>query len=286
MKLIMEQLRMNMILLSYIRGLKQSLSDDNENKIFGQLDEVKPKWNTLKDVYLYLTGVETDYLTNTSKMTYASFGFSAKYCKAGSHLQKIKNSVCSMCYGLKGMYVFPKYMAKSERTIKSLDKKYWKEAMVFIINKKEIVDFRWFDNGDLQSDKMLRDIMWIAKQTPHVKHWLPTKEPRMVKRVIYNGSKKPSNLDIRLSVKDIDGDPRKMIKLARQLGVNVSVAVSKLTFKHLKPNNEFNFVKCHTAHSIRDDIKYSDAQKKELGECGECRACWNDKVEVIYYEVH
>ena len=275
---------MNMILLSYIRGLRETFSQEGDS-IF-KLEELKPKWNTLKDVYLYLTGVETDYLTNTSKMTYASFGFSAKHCKAGSHLQKIKNSVCSLCYGLKGMYKFPDYMKKSERTIKSLEKKYWKEAMVFIINTKGIKYFRWFDNGDLQSDKMLRDIMWIARQTPHVKHWLPTKEPRMVKRVIYNGSKKPSNLDIRLSVIGIDGDPRKMIKLARQLGVNVSVAVSKLTFKHLKPNNEFNFVKCHTAHSIRDDIKYSDAQKKELGECGECRACWNDKVEVIYYEVH
>ena len=152
------------------------------------LEELKPNWKYLKDAYYYLTGVDSDYLTNTSKMTFGSFGFSAKYCKAGFHLSKIKGMICHICYGLKGHYATSDYLTKTERTMRSLDKKFWKEAMVFIINTKVgITDFRWFDNGDLQSDKMLRDIMWIAKQTPNVKHWLPTKEHRMVKRVIYNG---------------------------------------------------------------------------------------------------
>ena len=51
-----------------------------------------------------------------------------------------------------------------------------------------------------------------------------------------------------------------------------------------KSNNEFNFVKCHTAHSIRD--QYDEEKSKQLGGCDSCRACWNDKVDVIYYEVH
>ena len=249
------------------------------------LEELKPNWKYLKDAYYYLTGVDSDYLTNTSKMTFGSFGFSAKYCKAGFHLSKIKGMICHICYGLKGHYATSDYLTKTERTMRSLDKKFWKEAMVFIINTKVgITDFRWFDNGDLQSDKMLRDIMWIAKQTPNVKHWLPTKEHRMVKRVIYNGSKKPSNLDIRLSVLKIDGNPYKTIKLARQLGLNVSVSVSRLTFEHLKPHPEFNFVKCHTAHSIRD--KYDTEKRKQLESCGICRACWNQEGDVVYYELH
>ena len=64
MRLYLEQLRMNMILLSYIRGLRETFSQEGDS-IF-KLEELKPKWNTLKDVYLYLSGVETDYLTNSS----------------------------------------------------------------------------------------------------------------------------------------------------------------------------------------------------------------------------
>tara|TARA_R110002020_G_scaffold113246_6_gene260494 strand:+ start:5456 stop:6223 length:768 start_codon:yes stop_codon:yes gene_type:complete len=253
------------------------------NKIDIKLFELVPIWNNLAQVYIYLTGVKTNYLTTTSKMPNQSFGFSARYCKAGSILQKVEGSICKLCYGLGGMFRFKRYKTKSERTIDSLSKSHWKEAMLFILKRKRFKDnrFRWFDNGDLQSVKMLEDICWIAERTPKLKHWLPTKEVGFVKRWRYNGGVKPSNLSIRLSTPMINGKP--LIKLAKRLGVQCSVASDTERFvgKQKKPYNS-NYVKCHTAHSIRNN--YNGSQ--DLSRCGSCSACWNQSVDTIYYEIH
>ena len=46
----------------------------------------------------------TDSLTRTSKMPGLSYSLPAWECKTGSKLRKVKNSVCSACYALKGNY--------------------------------------------------------------------------------------------------------------------------------------------------------------------------------------
>ena len=276
---------MVMVLETYLRGIGIHVED--EQKMF----EMNPQWNTLKEVYLYLTGKKTDYLTNTGKMSNGSFGFSASNCNAGGYLKKLANSICSICYGDKGCYAFKNYKTKSKRTIESLSKTFWKEAMLFIIKHKEFKEFRWFDNGDLQSDKMLRDIFYIAEHTPDVKHWLPTKEYRMVRRVIEGGLHKPDNLDIRLSAFNIDGSPP--LKLARRLGVNCSVALTPEEFNKRNTKGLIE-VKCHVAHSITDKIllntkllisNYKETRRRLLT-CNGCTACYENKVDVVYYEVH
>ena len=269
------QVNLNLILYEYLLGISHAFKFVEDSPF-----KIAPVWNTYKEIYFYLTGKTTDYLTSTSKMENGSFGYSASNCKAGGHLQKIKNSICSICYGMVGQYAFKNYVTKSKRTVESIDKEFWKEAMVFLINKKRFNKFRWFDNGDLLSDKMLRDIFYVAEHTPDVKHWLPTKEYRMVKRVIESGLNKPDNLDIRLSAFKINGKPP--IKLARRLGVNCSVALTPDEFKKRKDG-----FKCHTAHSFRDKFKESKPELYEiLSHCSGCTACYNNRVDVIYYEVH
>ena len=44
----------------------------------------------------------TEGFTRTSKMPGLSYSLPAWECKTGSKLRKVKNSVCSMCYALKG----------------------------------------------------------------------------------------------------------------------------------------------------------------------------------------
>ena len=46
----------------------------------------------------------TGSMTRTSKMPGLSYSLPAWECKTGSKLRKVKNSVCSMCYALKGNY--------------------------------------------------------------------------------------------------------------------------------------------------------------------------------------
>ena len=45
-------------------------------------------------------------LSKPSKMPGWSIGLTAKECKTGSKLRKVKDSVCYNCYALKGCYVF------------------------------------------------------------------------------------------------------------------------------------------------------------------------------------
>ena len=102
-----ELINLNYILYNYLLSINHALVCEVDSPF-----KIVPKWNTFKEVYFYLTGKTTDYLTSTSKMENGSFGYSASNCKAGGHLQKIKNSICSICYGMVGCYAFKNYITK------------------------------------------------------------------------------------------------------------------------------------------------------------------------------
>lgn len=154
-------------------------------------------------------------LSKTGKMPGKSWSIPASTCKIGSLLSKLENSVCSKCYAKKGSYCYPN--AKNLRQ-NNFDH-YLENKETFVEDMKTIIQaeylktgveyFRWFDSGDLQSTKMLEDIIRIAYLLPHIKFWLPTKERKVVEEVLSNFSKidcaVPSNLSIRLSVYMIDG---------------------------------------------------------------------------------
>ena len=87
MKQRLEELFLIDILDAYLDSVRIHVDSTTVHEQVETLEELfsmKPQWNTFKDVYLYLTGKETPYLTKIGKMTNGSFGFSAKHCKAGS----------------------------------------------------------------------------------------------------------------------------------------------------------------------------------------------------------
>lgn len=79
----------------------------------------------------------------------------------------------------------------------------WSDAMAFQITKsaEKSGEFfhRWFDSGDLQSVDMLRAIAMTCVKTPLVRHWLPTREAKIVKDYIKAFGALPENLIIRAS---------------------------------------------------------------------------------------
>ena len=136
-------------------------------------------------------------LSHTSKMPCASWGIPAKYCETGGHLRKIPGTVCEKCYAHKGSYNYPNVKSAGELRYKGITHPKWAEAMVVLIKdatKLSVPYFRWFDSGDLQGEKHLDDIVWIAEQLPIVKFWLPTHELDLVR-----GRKFPENLTVRVS---------------------------------------------------------------------------------------
>ena len=194
-------------------------------------------------------------LTSTKKMPSFSYSIPAKYCKKGAELRKIKGTVCSDCYALKGNYQrYPAIVKAQTRRLNSIKNIDWVNAMVFLIqNKKQIQEtgvFRWHDSGDLQSREHLAKIILIAKETPNITHWLPTKESRIIREM---ADFIPDNLIVRLSGSMIDGNAPKFANTS-----TVTTDKTKATCKAFENN----------------------------GECGTCRKCWDKTIKNITYYKH
>lgn len=196
-----------------------------------------------------------------SKMVCASWGISALRCHTGSKLAQIEGTVCNGCYALGGHYRYPNVLEAHEKRLADYkaDVQGWIDRMVFAIaadtTKTQVFYFRWFDSGDLQSVEMLDAICKVARRTPKVKHWLPTKEHGFVKAFLAAGHKVPSNLTIRLSAYKVDQEAPALYGLP---GSGVVTDASKSNCQ---------------------------AYKNETVNCGDCRKCW-DKAETVYYPLH
>ena len=130
--------------------------------------------------------------------------------------------------------------------------------MVSAINRVEQSGyFRWHDSGDVQSVAHFKKICAIARLTPDIKYWLPTREYGMVREFIEKGGVIPDNLTVRFSALLVDGPAPET--LAKRLGVQVSGA-------------------CASA--------FTCPASKQGNVCGTCRACWSRETFNVTYKTH
>jgi len=202
-----------------------------------------------------------------SKMPGTSYGISAKACITGGKLALIPGSVCHGCYALKANYLYPSVAQAHETRLQGLDNPAWVGAMVMMLNRAHALGrgrngpiasgwHRWHDSGDLQSVDHLQKICDVASATPHIRHWLPTRELGIVKAFEKQGGVVPKNLVIRVSATMVDGAP--------------TAAWSTTSTVH---------------HNKRHKGRACVAPKQE-GKCGDCRACWNPRVKNVSYHLH
>jgi len=197
-------------------------------------------------------------LSNPSKMPCYGFSIPAEKCKSGTRLRKIKNSVCSKCYALKGRYVFGVVKKALAKRFDNLDRPQWCDSMVILITKLEKSGFfRWFDSGDVQSVEHLEKIVQVCNLTPNIQHWLPTREYHFVAQYIKKHGAFSSNLTVRVSAYMIDGLPPTSFAKA------------------------FDVV---TSGVAKDS--YSCPAYGQKGKCLDCRACWNKSVANVNYKLH
>ena len=197
-------------------------------------------------------------LGRAGKMPCPTYNTPAKLCKTGSRLRKIKGSTCHGCYAMKGNYLFPMVQQGLEKRFHAFKHKRFVESMTFMINRysKKSGYFRWFDSGDLDSINMLEKIVMICQATPTIKHWLPTREGKIVKDYLKIYKKFPDNLLVRISATMIDGEP--------------STAFEFTSSVHHKEK-----AKGHDCPSRFQDNK-----------CMDCRACWSKEVKNVSYHKH
>lgn len=207
-----------------------------------------------------------------SKMPGTSYGISAKKCITGGKLAKIEGSVCHDCYALKANYFYPSVEQAHETRMAGLSNPLWVDAMVrMLVHVHEVTGrgrngpikrgwHRWHDSGDLQSVNHLEKICEVARRTPKIKHWLPTRELATVKAFVKSGGIVPGNLVIRVSATMVDGDPT-------QAWPTTSGVYDK-------------------SPAVGHDCPANRRKGEMKGKCGPCRACWNPEVKRVDYPLH
>lgn len=219
--------------------------------------------NTIKQANENIGG-----LSDAGKMPALSWNIPVEYCDTGSVLIEVEGSACFGCYADNGRYKFSNVKnALENRYQKYLsNRKLWVESVVFILNNSKLMQrvpfFRWFDAGDIIDLQHLSDIYDICRKTPHINHWLPTKEWQHKKQFV----NKPENLTIRVS------SPFKNKPFKPNQHQTHSVVLTKDEFSLHKDNKESGIYFCPSG--------------SQGGQCQECRACWNENIECIAYEYH
>jgi hypothetical protein len=189
----------------------------------------------------------TGSMTRTSKMPGLSYSLPAWECKTGSKLRKIKNSVCSMCYALKGNYTRYKAIKAAQYVrLAALNDARWTAAMVTQVKRQKY--FRWHDAGDVQDLQHLEKIFEVCRLTPETRHWMPTREAWIKDHL----DRAPANLVIRFSPP--------MINQRNDSWPNSSMVVDK------------GFHTCPAP--------------AQGGKCGSCRQCWDPAIKVVSYGKH
>ena len=191
----------------------------------------------------------TGGLSAPNKMPGPSINLPAWNCITGLKLQAVKGSVCAGCYAMKGRYRFPNVREAMDRRLAALQDPRWVDAMVVLIDKEPFL--RWHDSGDLQSVQHLKNIFEVCNRTPETRHWLPTREAKILK--LMDPDIIPPNLIIRMSSHMIDQPPVKFWPWT-----------STVTSGH----------------------DASCPAPKQGNKCGSCRACWNRSVPTVSYGKH
>ena len=135
------------------------------------------------------------------------------------------------------------------RRLEALKDQRWVRAMVVLMKDRKY--FRWHDSGDIQSAWHLKRILEVCKQTPDTKHWLPTRESRLL--ALMDPEVIPKNLIIRLSATKVNG-----------------AAPSSWPW----------------TSTVTDGKGKTCPAPDQGGKCQSCRQCWDRSVINVQYAKH
>lgn len=207
--------------------------------------------------------------TGNAKMPGTTFAQDSFACHVGSRLAKVEGSICHKCYARRIQKMRPSVNQGYTRNLANWrmyaekgHSETWVKACVFqILRQTKKLDqpfHRWFDSGDLDSIEQLIAISDVAKDTPEISHWLPTREVAIVKEFLEWFGSFPDNLTVRVSSPMIDGPRLKAF-----------------------PNTSG----VHSKGCEPSDTHICPAPTQG-NNCGSCRACWDGGVTHVSYKRH
>jgi hypothetical protein len=205
---------------------------------------------------------------NNSKMPGTSYPLDAFACNVGSRLRDVEGSTCEKCYAIR-LQKFRKNVDASYKRNSAIvdswsstkDRREWANTVAHQILHYGFDEHRWLDAGDIPSKEFLTAVCDVARLTPYVKHWIPTREISLLKEWLSEGHTVPSNLCIRVSAPMVDDAPlRGMLKL--------NVVTS-------------------TVHTKKGEyVGHECPASKQNNNCGDCRACWDNTISNVSYPLH
>ena len=188
-------------------------------------------------------------LSVPGKMPCPSINLPATACNVGAKLAKVPGTTCHGCYALKGRYNFKYTKIAMNRRLEALQDSRWVRAMVVLMQGRKF--FRWHDSGDIQGAQHLKNILEVCKLTPDTKHWLPTRESRLLK--FLDPDTVPKNLLIRLSATKVNG-----------------AAPTSWPW----------------TSTVTDGKDKTCPAPDQGGKCKSCRNCWDRSVKNVQYAKH
>lgn len=209
--------------------------------------------------------------SDPSKMPEFSWSTPAEECNVGGRLRLIPGSTCEVCYAKRGRYLTPTVHRALYRRLDCWERNQgpkFQNAFAQLVTALVLEHFRLFDAGDLASVAMLADFVAIAKRTPQIRYWLPTRELAIVDQYLSTGEVFPENLTVRVSAP--------MINSPFPLSHPNGLTVERFSLPHSSVFTDEHDPKAGTICRAYQNN----------GECGECRHCWDKATEHITYLKH
>ncbi len=162
---------------------------------------------------------------------------------------------CEGCYAKGGNYRFPRV-----NNVRQYNRKDWKrDDWVFDMMTELDNDryFRWFDSVDIYHPELAKKILLVCKNTPWVKHWIPTRSYKVqsIYRILIKLSAL-SNVVVRYSSDSVEGG-----------------------YEHIHGSTIIPSTTC-------DDRQLTICMSYKTGRCNGCRNCWNKSIKIIAYPAH
>jgi hypothetical protein len=219
---------------------------------------------------------KTGTLSDTSKMPCHSTSTPTENCNVGSFLRTVEGSTCHGCYAHeRGNYTFPSVKKSLANRLDKISGPDWVFYMAEHIRRRCTDLFRWHDSGDIQDASHLRKIVEIARQTPLIRHWLPTREYKLLINYLGHGGEFPPNLIVRISAP--------MKGPAFQTHDNKKVQVLQAQFEQLALVFGLPISTVDDPDSGPDTTCPAPTQD---GECRDCRRCWEPTQTAVNYLYH
>jgi hypothetical protein len=219
-------------------------------------------------------------LSKAGKMPCPSFSTPALRACPGAIDPETKTlkPVCKSCYATKGTYQYPSVKKLREDNLKATENPDFVSTMVSLINNGGNRYFRWFDSGDIHSELMLAKVTEVCKETPEVKHWIPTKSRELFSSELWAKLESLPNVRVRYSSPSIDGSFESLKHGSVAYKSLERIKTTSNFIAGLKPSN-FLFL-CPVG------LTKASKLAKERKSCEDCRACWSKDITIVAYRLH